>query len=411
MKKKILVNGPALTRSGYGEMARFALRALKSREDIFDIYLNSTGWGSCGWIHDNDDERNWIDEIHLKTSNHTQSGGQYDISLQISIPNEFKPLAPINIGYTAGIETTKISPHWIQPSEQMNKIIVLSEFGKKGFDNGVYEAMNQATGQKVQNYRVTKPVVPVGFPVRKHVPANLELNLETDFNFLCIAQAGPRKNLGNTIAWFMQEFKNDSNVGLICKTHLAGASQIDRDNVANQLSVIINNHKDSKCKVYLLHGDMTDQEMAALYVHPKVKALVSFSHGEGFGLPIFEATYYGLPVITTDWSSQTDFLYCLNKEGKTKPHFVRVDFTVQPVQPEAVWAGVIEKDSMWAFPIGNSAKSEMRTVYKDWDRYRGQAKRLMEHNIKSFTNEALYSKFVEALGININQNNIDVVEL
>ena len=293
----------------------------------------------------------------------------------------------------------------------MNKIIVLSEFGKKGFDNGVYEAMNQTTGQKVQNYRVTKPVVPVGFPVRKHVPANLELNLETDFNFLCVAQAGPRKNLGNTITWFMQEIKNDSNVGLICKTHLAGASQIDRDNVANQLSVIINNHKDSKCKVYLLHGDMTDQEMAALYVHPKVKALVSFSHGEGFGLPIFEATYYGLPVITTDWSSQTDFLYCPNKEGKTKPHFVRVDFTIQPVQPEAVWAGVIEKDSMWAFPVGNSVKSEMRMVYKDWDRYRGQAKRLMEHNIKTFTNEAMYNKFIEALGTNINQNNIDVVEL
>lgn len=397
MKKKIIVTGPALTRSGYGEMARFALRSLKSKEDVFDIYLNPTAWGSCGWVHEDSEERAWIDSLVAKTAAHNQQNGGYDISLQISIPNEFKQLAPVNIGYTAAIETNKISPHWIQPSNLMNKIIVLSDFGKKGFDNGVYDATNQATGQIVKGYKVIPPVVPVGFPVRKVEPANLGLDLVTDFNFLTVAQAGPRKNLGNTVTWFLQEFKNDENVGLICKTHLAGASQIDRENVANQLSVIMNANKDAKCKVYLLHGDMSEQEMAGLYTHEKVKALVSLSHGEGFGLPIFEATYYGLPVITIDWSSQVDFLYCPNKEGKTKPHFARVDFTLQPVQPEAVWQGVIEKDTMWAFPTAMSAKSQMREVYKNHDRFRSQAKRLMEYNIKTFTNEIMYDKFVSEI--------------
>lgn len=397
MKKKILVNGPALTRSGYGEMARFALRSLKNREDIFDIYLNSTAWGQCGWVHEDTEERAWIDSIIAKTHANNQSGGNYDISLQISIPNEFKQLAPINIGYTAGIETNKISPHWVQPSNQMNKVIVLSEFGKKGFDNAVFTARNEATGQQIEGFKVTTPVVPVGFPVRKTNGVELELNLQTDFNFLTIAQAGPRKNLGNTILWFLEEFKNDANVGLICKTHMGGASEIDRENVEAQLKNITNNFKDAKCKVYLLHGDMSEAEMAGLYTHPKVKALVSLSHGEGFGLPIFEATYYGLPVITTDWSSQTDFLYCQNKEGKTKPHFIRVDFTLQPVQKEAVWQGVIEKETMWAFPVGNSAKSQMREVYKNHDRFRGQAKRLMEHNLKVFTEETMYANFIKEI--------------
>ena len=41
MKKKILLKGPLLTRSGYGEQARFALRSLRSREDLFDIYMES----------------------------------------------------------------------------------------------------------------------------------------------------------------------------------------------------------------------------------------------------------------------------------------------------------------------------------------------------------------------------------
>ena len=46
MKKKILVTGPALTTSGYGEQARFALRSLRSREDLFDIYLDSYDCGA-----------------------------------------------------------------------------------------------------------------------------------------------------------------------------------------------------------------------------------------------------------------------------------------------------------------------------------------------------------------------------
>ena len=60
MKKKVLVVGPALTRSGYGEMARFALRSLKSKEDTFDIYLNPTNWGQCGWLHEDSEERSWF---------------------------------------------------------------------------------------------------------------------------------------------------------------------------------------------------------------------------------------------------------------------------------------------------------------------------------------------------------------
>ena len=45
VKKKILLKGPLLTRSGYGEQARFALRSLQSREDLFDIYIQPLQWG------------------------------------------------------------------------------------------------------------------------------------------------------------------------------------------------------------------------------------------------------------------------------------------------------------------------------------------------------------------------------
>ena len=40
-------------------------------------------------------------------------------------------------------------------------------------------------------------------------------------------------------------------------------------------------------KIYLLHGELTDNQMNQLYNHPKVNH-VSFTHGEGFGRPLLE---------------------------------------------------------------------------------------------------------------------------
>ena len=67
MRKRILVRGPALSRSGYGEQTRFALRALRHHEDKFDIFLNTTSWGATSWITEDNEERQWIDNLLQKT--------------------------------------------------------------------------------------------------------------------------------------------------------------------------------------------------------------------------------------------------------------------------------------------------------------------------------------------------------
>ena len=110
MKKRILVKGPVLSRSGYGEQSRFALKCLRSREDELEIFIIPINWGKCGWVWEDNEERQWIDEQIKKTAMYVAQGGQFDVSLQIGIPNEWEKLAPINVGYTAGIETTKVSP-------------------------------------------------------------------------------------------------------------------------------------------------------------------------------------------------------------------------------------------------------------------------------------------------------------
>ena len=81
MRRKIILKAPVLTRSGYGEQSRFALRSLRSREDLFDIYIQPLRWGQTSWINENTEERRWIDQTIEKTIGYIQQGGQFDISL------------------------------------------------------------------------------------------------------------------------------------------------------------------------------------------------------------------------------------------------------------------------------------------------------------------------------------------
>ena len=90
MKFTIIVRGPVLSMSGYGEQSRFALRALRKHEKKFDIFIVPVPWGNTNWINDDDSEREWIDNHIRRTANFlsTEKNPQFDMSLQITIPNE-----------------------------------------------------------------------------------------------------------------------------------------------------------------------------------------------------------------------------------------------------------------------------------------------------------------------------------
>ena len=393
--KKILVKGPALSHSGYGEHTRFVLRSLRNRPDLFDVYLININWGQTSWIANIDEERDWIDYLLNKTINYANSGGTFDISIQVTIPSEWDQLAPINIGATAGTETTKISPQWIEKSMMMDKIITISEHAKYAFENTAYPAVNNATGEEF-NARVTCPLEVVGYPVKPVEQTNLNLDLKYYFNFLFVGTWIVRKNLEKTVKWFVEEFY-DQEVGLILKTSKAKNSIRDRIHTENQLRTLLSEYEDRKCQIYLLHGDMTESEMKGLYNHPNVKALVSFSHGEGYGLPLFEAAYNGLPIIAPNWGGQVDFLNApvKDKKGKTsfKPLFETVAFDVKPIQPEAVWEGVLIKDSMWCFPKEWNCKKSMRSVYKNYGAAKSRASKLQKWVLENFEEKLMYEKF------------------
>ena len=397
---KVLVRGPALTRTGYGEHCRFVLRALKDVEGL-DLYLLPVNWGESSWVWENNEERDWLDEVVRKTSIYAQQNGQYDMSIQVTIPNEWQKMAPVNIGVTAGIETTKVAPIWLQKCNEMDRIITISEHSKQTLINTVYEGVDQRTGQ-LMKLKCEKDVSIVHYPVKKFESLpELNLDLDTKFNFLTVAQWGPRKNLKATIKWFIEEFIDNPEAGLIVKTFARGGCLMDRKAIHSQLQNLVSRYENKKCKVYLLHGDLSDNEMHSLYNHKDIKCLISLTRGEGFGLPIFEAAYSGLPVLATDWSGHLDFLYkpTKSKKGKEKitPHFAKVDYDLRPISEDAVWDGVLQKDSMWAYAQQGSCKMKLREVYKDHGRYKSQAKKLQKWIIKEFSEEKVYSDMRNAI--------------
>ena len=387
MTKKILLKGPVLTRSGYGEQARFALRSLRSRPDLFEIFIQPLQWGQTSWISQVNEERIWIDQTIEKTIGYLQQGGQFDISLQVTIPNEFEKLAPINVGYTAGIETTKVSHQWIQKTNEMDKLIVVSNHSKNVFESTKYQAQHSQTGQTF-NITTQTPVESVGYPVKTFdsLP-ELNLDITTSFNFLTVAQFGPRKNLENTIKWFVEEFRND-NVGLVVKSNIVKNCLMDRNRLHTDLTNFVRQLGEKTCKVYLLHGDMSDEEMHSLYNNSQINAFVSLPHGEGFGLPLFEAAYSGLPVVTVGWSGQLDFLV----DDSGREQFYSVSYDLQPIQEQVVWDGVLIKESMWAYAREGSAKQQMRTCYTDI--INGSPNKYTNELHERFSKENMYKKFV-----------------
>ena len=392
MKKKILVRAPVLSQSGYGEQSRFALRALKSKEDIFDIYIVPINWGKTGWIYKDSKFRKWMDEKITLTQVLVQRKQlEVDICLQITIPNEFAKIAPVNIGYTAGIETDRCSPQWLPKCNEMNKILVVSNHAKTSLLDTVAQATNNQTGEKIA-YRVETPVEVVWENTPRHAPEKInELNLKHDFNFLLVSQNSPRKNFENTIKWFVEEFI-DQEVGLVIKTNLANNSTMDWTNSQKLLKQFLQGYENRKCSIYLLHGDLTAGQMTGLYQDEKIKGMINIAHGEGFGLPMFEAAREGLPITTIGWSGPVDFLH---HDGKD--YYNKVKYTINPIQDKAVWAGVLEKNSKWAYADQGSYKMALRKAYKNYDNLKKSALELKDIINDKFSNEKLYDVFCDSI--------------
>ena len=418
---KVLLEAPILTRSGYGEHARFVFRALRLDKDL-EIFINPLNWGKTKWLTKETEEKQEIDKHigkfrqYFENTKATKTQMNFDLQIHVGIPNEFEKKAPRSVCVTAGIETDRVAPEWLIKTYQgIDKLIVPSEHAKFGFETTSYEMINE-TKQEKTNVECNCPVEVVPYPVKQVESKNLDFKLDTKFNFLSVALLGPRKNLENMIKWFVEEFRDD-DVGLVLKTARSSGSLMDRELTSTVIKNILGN-QNRKCKIYLLHGDLSDEEIHSLYTRDDIHAYVTATHGEGYGLPIFEAAYSGLPIIATDWSGHLDFLtgeITENRKKKTKKLFAKVDFTLSDVSKEAIWKNIIVEGSRWSYPKEKSFKKQIRNVFNNHGMYKKWARALRDkvtetHKYENILNTMKDSLLGSGLENKTHQNNMSQEE-
>ena len=403
-KPLCLVTAPVATRSGYGAHSRDIVRSLIAL-DRYDVKIWSVRWGNTPMNALDKNDPNDIPIIERLLSE-PNLASQPELHIHIVIPNEFQPIAKYNIGITAGLETTACPPEWIQGMNRMNLNIVPSNFVRDVLGKVQFDIQNDQTGEKQGVLKNEKPIEVLfeGADTNIFQKTNEftkdfvdEMGkIDEEFCFLYVGhwlQGGlgkDRKDTGMLIKVFCETFKNmKKQPALIMKTSSAGFSILDRENMLDKINEIKSQIKGKCPNIYLVHGDFTDDEMNGLYNHPKVKAHISFTHGEGFGRPLLEASLSEKPVIASNWSGHLDFL--------DSKYSVLLDGAFEKVQKGSFPDQFFVDGSEWFTVNYQKASQTLRKIYRSYKKYTANAKRLSLNNSKNFSLDRMTEEFGKIL--------------
>ena len=383
-KPRFVISCPFDTYSGYGARSRDIVKAIieldKYKVELLPQRWGSTAWGFC------DDHSEWS---FLKNYIATNDWNKVkpDIWMQITIPNEFQPIGKYNIGCTAGIESTACKAEWIEGLNRMNMNWTSSKHSKGVFESMNYQKKNQQTGQILGEIKSIKPlhVIFEGANLELYKPLqeknSLDLSVvKENWKYLFVGHwmngefGHDRKNVSFLVKAFLETFKNKKRKpGLILKASTGVESYISRDEILKRINYIKKsvNSKDLP-NIYVINGEFSDKEMNELYHHPKVKSMISFTKGEGYGRPLLEFSLTGKPVIASGWSGQKDFLH--------KNFSVLLPGELEKVHESAANQWLI-KEGEWFKVSSAHAGQTMVNVFEKYQEFKKKSKQ-----------QALYSK-------------------
>ena len=399
-KPLCLIQAPFFTRSGYGDWANAVGKSIL-RYDKFDVKIVPTRWGNCQtkrYIENLDAEEQLLASKILNGNLDKQP----DLYIQITIPNEFQKVGKYNIGMTAGIETTICSGEWLEGLNRMDLNIGLSNHVKKVFnETKMTKTHNDGRKENIENKKPME-VCFWGADTSKYfktdvIPQTVNdalSGIEERFAFLFVGQwtheglYNDRKDIGNLVKTFLKAFKNSQKNNrpcLIIKTSGTNFSVTDRYEMANKLNLIKKEvGGDELPNVYLLHGELSDEEMNGLFNHPKVKCHISFTHGEGFGHPMLLSTLSGKPLLAPEWSGHLDYL---NPSLST---FLPGTLTQVDRKSSNDW---ILKESSWFKVSYSLAEDRMKNMFFQYnENVLKKAEYLRKENSEKFSLQAMDTK-------------------
>lgn len=407
-KPVAILQSPLASRSGYGELSRDIAHHLIDM-DKFDVKLVSTQWGATplnALDSNNPDDKKLIDRV---VNGPIQLQEPPALYIQATIPNEFMAPAKVNIGYTAGIETNMCSETWIDGCQKMSAVWGTSQHAIQVLKDTTVIRKDPA-GNVIEQKNVKVPLDVLHISVDTDAFKKLESNeiegsindimatIKEKFCFLFVGQwvkgglGEDRKNIGILVKTFCETFSKTPSINqpaLVLKTSGADFSILDREEILQKI-IAVKNLVGAGCpNVYVIHGDLTKSEMNSLYNHSRIKAHVSFTKGEGFGIPLLEASMSEKPIIASGWSGIMDFL---NTEDA-----VLLGGELKPIEKGAVWDNILIPESSWFNVDVEFAKKVLFMVYKDYERFLPGAKKLARMNREKFSYDNVQKEFEELI--------------
>jgi glycosyltransferase involved in cell wall biosynthesis len=390
-KPLLLFRGPIKTLSGYGSHSRDILKSLYDM-DLFDIKIDSSTWGNTPMTAL--DPENNLFHLWMENNITTSLNSVPDIYVQVTVPNEFQRRGKFNIGITAGIETTAAPKSWVDGINRMDKVITTSTFSRDVLLQTVYNENDKVTGKLLKQHKIETPLEilheGVDTSVYNNEKSNLKLNLKEDFNYLFVGHwlkgdiGQDRKDVSMLIKCFCESFNDTENSpGLVLKTSSATFSVRQRELLREKIQTITSRYSNPP-SIYLLFGQLTDDEMNQLYNHPKIKSMITLTKGEGFGRPLLEFSMTGKPIIASNWSGHKDFLpmdKAIMLGGKlTSVH-------------ESASDDFILKDSKWFTSNYNEVVEVLKIVREKYDEFLEKSQELMKENKVKFSLDTITDKF------------------
>ena len=286
----------------------------------------------------------------------------------------------------------------------MNLTLVSSQHAKETFERSKFEVQDK--GKTTGTIELQKPIEVLfeGLDIEKYKPVTSStFNLsavEESFAYLFVGHwlqgdfGQDRKNVGYLVKAFLESFKNKKDApALILKTQSANASILDRNQVLKKIDDIRKSIKGTLPNIYLLHGEMSDEEVNMLYNHPKVKAMVSFTKGEGFGRPLLEFSAVNKPIIASGWSGHIDFL--------DKEFTYLVTGTLTNVHKSVAIDKMLLKEAQWFTPDDAQTGTALRMVFDNYKKYAELAKRQGYKSRTNFSWEKMAEQLDQILSSNL----------
>ena len=420
IKPSLIVSAPASSRSCYGDRSRDLIRSLikmnKYSVSIIDQRYNNAPMDSL--------PEDFMPLIHTGYAGNNTLGGktlaqQPDIFMAIGTPDTFQKIGKYNIGVTAGPETDRAPSAWMEGLNRMDLVIVPSEHSKKVFQTTHYQTKDNKTHKIVGELKLNTKleVLFEGLDLTIFNPStkNCEkvcsvLDSIPEKNcYLVSGHWGPgdfshdHRDIGGSIRTFLESFKNKAaknQPALVVKVSKGSYSLLDREDMLDRIRQIRSSIETTGQvpNVYLLHGDLTVDELNALYHHNKIKAMISFSKGGAFGRSLLEFGITGKPILVGGWTGHLDFL---SEHG----------LLLVGQQTEVHPSSQMPEGANWYYVDYGYAAGLIKDVNSDYKKHLVKSRKQKQYLKNNFTLDKMTELFTKQLEDNVPSFEIELPKL